>query len=297
MNNQIVRLWPVQEPVYWAGKYSTFKHGGAIERCIVSWLNHHQPTRKLVIPAIDGFVAYPPTLVQDTTGIRVLDFSKDDSKLAAYSEHKEDMFGILCSRNVKADNVLYLPLDDDIFERGLTAVLPQPPPWDSRKSTVFWRGGFSGHPFIRGDVVQALHGKPNTDVKLIPRWQWNHPVPQDHLAPEAPIETYMQHKYILIIDGGVIASSHQWVLGSGAVPIFVTHPENEWWCKKWLIDGYNCILVGYDMDLLKQKIQWLVENDDAAESIAFNARALAVTLFTPQFQKKVLEDELSALLV
>jgi hypothetical protein len=295
---EIKRLWPIHDTLYWCGKYSEFKHGAAIETFIQEWLQQNNPKWPFAIPALDGFVTHPQDLDKDQTGIRVLDFSSNDPKRADYEALKKQgtVFGILCTRNYKCRNLLYLPLDDDTFQKGLPAVLPPLPPWHTRKATAFWRGGFSGHPFIRGDVVKALLKEPNTDVKLIARWQWNHPVPQDHLGQEASTEVYLQHKYILIIDGGLIASSHQWVLGSGAVPIFVTHPDNHWWCKEWLIDGYNCIMSGYDLNLLKQKIQWLVANDEKAELIAKQAKATADRIFTPEFQKAYLNQELQRLL-
>lgn len=268
-----------------------------MEQYVLQWLQQNQPKRRLAIPAIDGFVQYPQDLPKDKSGIRVLDFS-DDFKTKQYEHLKAQdiVFGILCSRNWKNSKTLYFPLDDTIFSRGLRSILPPLPQWEDRIPTVFWRGGFSGHPFIRGDVVKALKDHPNTDVKLIQRWQWNHPVPQDLLAPEAPLETYVKHKYILIIDGGLIASSHQWVMGTGAVPIFVTHPDNHWWFKEWLIDGHNCILVGYDLDLLKIKLKWLLANDDKAKAIAANAKEFADRVFEPGFQQGYLRQELQRLL-
>lgn len=295
--HEIIKLWPLNDPVYWSGKYSEFKYNSAIENFINDYLKQNQPEKLFVIPSIDGFVNHPLTLEKDKTGIRVLDFSGSDPKMEEYGPYakKNAMFGILCSRNYNQKNVIYLPLDDAIFENGLTSVIPQPPSWESRKSIAFWRGGFSGHPFVRGDVVKVLHNYPNTDVKLIQRWQWNHPISPIHIGEEASTGTYMQHKYILIVDGGVIASSHQWVMGSGAVPIFVTHPDNNWWFKDYLEDGYNCIMVGYDMDLLKQKIDWLVANDDKAKEIAQNAKKLSDSIFTSEYQKQYLINELAKL--
>lgn len=176
-NHQIIKLWPLKDPVYWSGKHSELKYGGAIEAFINTWLQENNPTWSLAIPSIDGFVEYPQDLPKDQTGIRVLDFSATDPKRAEYESLKKQgtVFGILCSRSHKCSHALFFPMDDAIFEKGLSQVLPPLPSWKSRKSTAFWRGGFSGHPFIRGDVVKALHNEPNTDVKLIARWQWNHP--------------------------------------------------------------------------------------------------------------------------
>lgn len=74
---------------------------------------------------------------------------------------------------------------------------------------------------------------PHADVKLIR--QWTHHAP--HLGPEffsggrIPLTEFLRYKYILILDGAVISSAHMWPFGSGAVPLLVTHPDNDYWFK------------------------------------------------------------------
>jgi hypothetical protein len=279
-------------PSFWDGKYSKFTKGGAIQRFIEA----NTPSTTLVfIPICDGFVRDPPEMPRDTTGMNKLNFTKDEPrhqelesvKERAKQKSKRFIQCLLCTRNYSDPSTVLLPFDDEIFEKGLHL---QGPPWAHRKSVAFWRGGCSGQPFIRQTVVEALRDQ---NVKLIKRWHGNRSLSEAHFGNEASIQEYMNHKYILIIDGGVIASSHMWVFGSGSVPILVSHPENNFWFNEWLIPGVNCIHVGYDMNALKGAIKFLVENDDKAQEIAKRAKALADTIFTPKFQQMYLRQKLN----
>jgi hypothetical protein len=105
------------------------------------------------------------------------------------------------------------------------------------------------------------------------------------------IEQHFAYKYILIVDGNVIASSHQWVFGSGSVPIMVTHPGNGYWFQKYLEPMKNYVPVSYDLSDLDEKIEWLVAHDVEAREIADNALRLARTVLSSEFQKKYIDDE------
>jgi hypothetical protein len=279
-------------PSFWDGKYSKFTKGGAIQRFIEA----NTPSTTLAfIPICDGFVNDPPDMPRDTTGMNKLNFTKDDPrhqelksvKERAKQKSKRFIQCLLCTRNYSDPSTVLLPFDDEIFEKGLNL---QGPPWAHRKSMAFWRGGCSGQPFIRQTVVEALRDQ---NVKLIKRWHGNRSLSEAHFGNEASIQEYMNYKYILVIDGGVIASSHMWVFGSGAVPILVSHPENNFWFNEWLLPGINCIHVGYDMNALKDAIKFLVDNDDKAQEIAKRAKALADTIFTPKFQQEYLRQKLN----
>ena len=279
-------------PSFWDGKYSKCTKDGAIQKFIET---NTPSTTLALIPICDGFVNDPPDMPKDTTGMNKLNFTKDEPrhqeleslKQRAKQESKRFIQCLLCTRNYSDPSTVLLPFDDEIFEKGLHL---QGPPWAHRKPIAFWRGGCSGQPFIRQTVVEAL---PDHNVKLIKRWHGNRSLPENLFGNEASIQEYMNHKYILVIDGGVIASSHMWVFGSGAVPVLVSHPQNNFWFNQWLIPGVNCIHVGYDMTALKDAIKFLIENDTKAQEIAKRAKALADTIFTPKFQQMYLRQKLN----
>ncbi len=287
-------------PDVWNGKFSKCQRGGEIQQ----FLKAHGKSVLCIMPKCDGFVRDPIDLVPDRTGINKLNFTvTTDSRHKELEEFLKQgrpvLFALLCTRAYSDPRILYVPFDDEIFSKGLKQVLAPYTrlPWNERKSVAFWRGGCSGHPFIRGDVVKALLGNSHADVKFIRRWHWNHNLPAEAFdeGGEASPTQYMRHKYILILDGGVIASSHMWVFGSGAVPILVSHPDNRYWFHQWLIPGVNCISVGYDMDVLVRVISWLTNHDEEAKRIADAAQALADRIFSAEFQQAYLKSELERL--
>ena len=182
---------------------------------------------------------------------------------------------VLATRNVYHRDIMLLPFDDETFLNGLP--FKNLPKWSTRKSQVVWRGkNVDGS--IRS-AVQAL--ATNMDFKFTTYDKTNFLESIDQCA----------YKYILSIDGTCIGSSHQWVMGSGAVPILITNSGNNFWFKKHLVHKENCILI-HNLDDLLPAIAWLTENDSIAERVAKNALELAGRIFTPEFQRKYIDTEL-----
>ena len=109
------------------------------------------------------------------------------------------------------------------------------------------------------------------------------------------IDYQVTFKYILILDGACIASAHQWVFASGSVPIILSHPENNFWFKKYLKPGVHYVPVKYDMSDMEQTIEWLREHDDEAKQIAENARKFALEILSAEFQRGYLFEEVTRL--
>lgn len=232
-----------------------------------------------------------------------------------FEGYDQDMtLGVLCTRvqtldhPLKNTKLVMLPLDDNTFQFGLRRVLEAhapnlDTPWSERRPIVYFRGAKSP---LRQKVVEHLFDDKNADVRfsLTPdldintdnekyfdktfngRWQ--------------PIEIteFIKNKYILIIDGRLISSSYQWVFGSGSVPILVCHPMNNFWFKRFLIPFINYVPVTYpDVGKLNisETVQYLIDHDDIAEQIAKNALRLSQIIFSSEFQKQYVKDQLNAL--
>lgn len=202
--------------------------------------------------------------------------------------------GALCSR-IQRDSLVLLPLDDETFERGVFpgVVLPE---WNTRSPTLFWRGGASGYdvPSLRERVVKHLHTNPHADVKLTHWGGWEHGknIDECYFSSRCSIEEHFRYKYIPIIDGNCIASNHQWVFGSGAVPLMITHPDNDFWFKKYLSPMINYVPIQYDLSDLNERIEWLVTHDAESEQIAIAAKRFSDTIFSPAFQRDYLVSRL-----
>ena len=275
---------------FWNGPYSRCMVNGAIHNFVNSLIantNIH-----LKIPMSDG-------IVDRHEYNRLREEVKREPDALRIDNNDDLITGMLCSRYVTNKRALYLPLDDDTFQHGLNHVLSNihSPAWDSRIPKVFWRGGTSGYDrpmSTRVRVVNKLLNNINADVRIVrnndPRNE-NY-IPNSHFGDRCGLDKHFLHKYILIVDGNCIASNHQWVFGSGAVPIMVTHPHNDYWFKKYLKPMVNYVPIRYDLEDIDEKLQWLVDNDDKAQEIANNAMKLANTIFTPRFQQWYLRSEL-----
>ena len=198
---------------------------------------------------------------------------------------------MLCSRKIERTNLLLLPLDDDIFKMGLSYVLSNVkfPDWKDRHNLVVWRGGSSGfdRPSIRMMVVEYLYNNKYADVRFTPGgWPINdNIIPIEYFKNSMDIQAQVYYKYILIIDGNCIASNHQWVFGTGSVPIMVTHPDNNYWFKSYLKPMINYVPIKYDLSDLDEKLDWLVTHDNEARLIAQNALEFSNTVFNSEFQQ------------
>ena len=270
--NRIVRI-PPDLPVYWAGDYSICMPDGSIERFIRNHIATYTRRVDVQFARCDGITTYThqstafPTIV-----------------------------ALLAIRGVSHPSFALLPLDDETFDHGLVRLEPYKTDWSTKKPIAFWRGGASGQdrPTLRQQVTSALYYHPSSDVRIARSWGWENGkgIPDHHLTERCPIRDWFHYKYILIVDGYMIASNHQWVFGSGSVPIMVTHPNNDYWFKRYLKAGVHYISVSYDLSDINEKLDWLVSHDDEAHEIAKNAMHFAKTVFSPEFQRWHLRHEL-----
>jgi len=248
---------------YWAGDGSMCTKGGSIDRFVRECF----PGIEILTSDGVGLAGGANTLTKDYPNARYV--------------------GALCSR-IRRNNLILLPLDDDIFDHGLFPGV-EFPSWESRRSTVFWRGGASGYdrPSIRERVVRELHNVPHTDVKLTRwgGWENGKNIPDQDYGHRCHLFEHFNYKYIPIIDGNCIASNHQWVFGSGAVPLMISHPDNEVWFGRYIEPMVHYVPIAYDLSNLKERIEWLVTHDDDAKQIAQNAVSLARRIFSPDFQR------------
>lgn len=275
--------------VYWSGLYSECKLDGEIEACIASCIERIAMPVSVIFTQCDGFVG---GVTQSA-----LPGDRDYNQLeTCKTRGTYPIVAALCSRRMDRHNILHIPLDDTTFRLGLRAVLESivKPVWEERKDTVFWRGGASGldRPSIRTSVTAGLLDHPHTDVRLTKwqGWEESQGISETFFAERADLNEHCKHKYIMIIDGNCIASSHQWVFGSGAVPIMITHPDNEYWFRRHLTPMVNYVPIRYDLSDLKEQIDWLVANDDKAKEIARNAMLLSDTIFAPEYQMSYIDS-------
>lgn len=303
----IVRV-PPNVPLYWSGGYSSCMVGSAIEQYVLQAIRRRPEKISAIFTQSDGLIGqsefnrFLNELGHSNTGNTPAE--KEYATLEdSARQYTFPIICMLCTRQFSRKNTLLLPLDDDTFNRGLSTVLqPFPSPaWEQRKPIAFWRGGSSGcdRPMLRHRVLDVLFRHPSADVAFTPGG-WTHNdalIPSEYFKPErVSLAEHMKYKYILIVDGNCIASAHQWVFGSGSVPIMITHPDNDYWFKRFLKPMENYVPIKYDLSDLVEKLEWLVANDAKAKAIAEAAVQFANTIFTPEFQAAYVDSEINRIL-
>lgn len=280
----IVRATP--DDTYWDGGYSRMSVGGAIESYLAESLERQGLSLTIMIVKSDGVT---PTAVNPP------------AMTAEPICGPQTVAACLCTRGVSSpSSYLYLPHDDAIFQHGLAAVLsPFPrPAWEDRKPIAFWRGGASGveRPSLRTRVAKCLVDHPHADVRITPwgGWENGQEISPDLFAPRCDPSAFFQHKYVLIVDGNCIASSHQWTFGTGAVPILVSHPDNVFWFQRYLTPWVHYVPIRYDLSDLRETLDWLVSHDAEAKAIAEAASKLADRVFSPEGQRTYIDEVLAS---
>lgn len=299
---------PSKTHLYWAGGYSSCYPGSAIEQFIFECIRRHPTKASAIFTQSDGLIGQ-----EEYDKLTEMPGKNDHANTPAGKEFDKlinsnclgtrSILCMLCTRKFHRDNILLTPLDDDTFNRGLTEVLSTFPqiPWESKLPIAYWRGGSSGceKPTLRHRVVDKLFGRGNTDVKFTPGgWPENDAViPREYfVSNRTDLAEHFKYKYIFIIDGNCIASAHQWVFGSGSVPIMITHPDNDYWFKKFLKPMVHYVPIAYDLSDLDEKLEWLAQHDEEAKHIAGNAVAFSKAYFSSEFQKAYVYNEISRIL-
>jgi hypothetical protein len=287
--------------VYWDGDYSRCHVGKDIEAYLESAVRKSSLPLSCIVVKSDGLIGqaeYDPL-------VRRSDLLRPESQYTGLELQKTPgtypIVACLCSRGVDRSNLLHLPLDDDTFRLGLTRVLESVPrpAWEDRKPIAFWRGGASGaeRPLLRLRVATHLATHPHADVKLTPwgNWEAGQDIPPELFGARCDLAECFRHKYLFIVDGNCIASNLQWVFGSGAVPLLVTHPKNRYWFQPFLTPMVDYVPIAYDLSDLTEKLDWLVAHDAEAKQIAEAALALSERVFSPAFQRTFIDDALATI--
>ena len=273
---------------YWDGGYSRCCVGGAIERYVQEKLGQFDPSVSFVFVRSDGLVG------RKEYDRICTEYGRTPDALVPEETVQGDGVLCLCSRNTSRQSIL-LPLDDQAFEIGVEATLASfpKPAWEDREPIAFWRGGASGfdRPSLRHRVAQCLAGHPHSDVRITPwgGWEGGQTIPVELFAPRCSLQDHFRYKYLLIVDGNCIASNLQWVFASGAVPILVTHPSNQYWFKGDLLPMIHYVPVKYDLSDLRERIEWLVTHDAEAKTIAERAQLFARQSMSPEGQRRSID--------
>jgi hypothetical protein len=268
------------EGVLWDGFFSKAKFHGSIVKFIINYLKQINKSTILALIQHDGNI-------NDET----INFSKD-----FVTENDILIVGTLAQViEDKRLNYLYFPLDDNFFENGVHHYFQNIPLWNERKAIAYWRGGSSGgaKESARYRVVEKLLDYDKADAKITPwgGWENGKGIPDNFFDGRVHYTEFLKYKIFMIIDGNVIASNHMWGFASGCVPFIISNAKC--WFTEFLIPHVNYIPIQYDLSDLKEKIEWVINNDSEAEKIAQNALKFSREVFSSDFQKKYVIDKIN----
>lgn len=282
------------KPYRWGMPQSYCRSDGPIVTFVRTLASQINPNATVVIPACDGIAHAEASEGLTEAPTWRLDMAYPSQTRQELEALAPDMIGVLCTRNISDPRFVYLPLDDTTFISGLQGI-PMVP-WEEKASIAFWRGGTSGAPFVRKALVERTRTNPWCNIKFVDHYGARG-IDASDFAPAVGLDVFVRHKYIVVVDGAVISSSHQWVFGSGSVPILITHPLNTFWFKSHLKPWVNYVPISPSLAELEPTLQWLREHDGEAKRIAAAAMELAQTLFTPAYQQAYVTREMERVLV
>jgi hypothetical protein len=279
------------DDLLWAGLFSLAKSTGKISQFIQSCL----PTNTLfLLPRSDGNMnrlkdeKYHDA-VWETQIQPYIDYSKNDGR--------SFILGTLSQIYEEPDiKYIYLPLDDGIFEHGITNMLPREelPSWENRSSELCWRGGCNGgNPEnIRVRFTDKIHKiyNDNHNVKLTRYLGEGEEVPDHYFAGRVYYTEFFKHKIFFIVDGAVIASNHMYGFYSGCVPFMIS--QAKCWFSHLIEPYVHYIPIQFDLSNLIEQIEWVRNHDAEAKQIAENAMDFAETYFSSEYQKKYVKESI-----
>jgi hypothetical protein len=265
----------------WDGDFSKALPFGSIVQFVVNYLKQIDKNTLFLLTVSDG----------DITLDEINNNTKDYLS-------PEDTLIVSTLGQVKEDNdihYLYFPLDDDFFNNGVSYYFQNIPKWNERKAIAYWRGGcsgFNGKESVRCRVVGELLDYDKADVKLTRGWwEQGKGIPDSYLSDRVHYSEMLKYKIFMIIDGNCIASNHMWGFASGGVPFIISNAKC--WFIDFLTPFVNYIPIQYDLSDLKEKIDWVINNDSEAEQIAKNALQFSRDYFSSDFQKKYLIEKIN----
>ena len=284
----------IEGDVLWSGFFSVANKNGSIVNFIYECLKESTTTIFVCLKK-DGNITRHDINIYESI---------------AKKKGKKLVVGTLAQTFLEKISYIYLPLDDNIFSQGIDFIINEGAavPWSQRKSIAYWRGCCSGqdcynyfnatskyYNSVRYRVVKELYNYKYGDARLTNSWKEGKNIPQEYFGNQVYHPEFYKYKFFLIVDGNVIASNHMWGFASGAVPFLISNAEC--WFMPYITPFVHYIPIKYDLSDLKEKIEWIINNDREAEEIAKNAVNIARKIFSSEFQKNYIREKLHKLII
>jgi len=195
-----------------------------------------------------------------------------------FCDSKDDCSIILRSLNFDRHWKLYYnPPRDMLFEH--------------KKDVLFWRGVSTGSPDKPGSrfkLVEKWYNKRNyidigfSDI-VQNRYKWS----RYKKGKNVPPSVFLQHKYILSVEGNDKDSGLNWKLNSRSLVLMAKPRYQSWLMESKLQPGIHYVLLKDDFSDLDDKIKWCNNNQNACKWIIQNANFYMRQFSNPMLEKLI----------
>ena len=159
--------------------------------------------------------------------------------------------------------------------------------FSDKKDKLVWRGDSGGRPH-RINFVKKLWDHPLCDVgqtqKSVQDVPWQ--------KPKLSITQQLDYKFIFCIEGNDVATSLKWAMSSNSLVFSFKMKYETWYMEGKLKPGKHFVLIKDDLSDLEEKINYYIQNPNAAQKIIDNAQQ-----WVAQFKNKKREDAISVLVM
>lgn len=166
-------------------------------------------------------------------------------------------------------------------------------PWNSKRSTLIWRGSSSGQ---RRTVVEQYIDYPQDDIdvafsQVLKIHQGKLSQPDAHyLKQPKSIPQLLSYKYLLVLEGWGMASGLKWMLYSNSVVFMAPPTKTSWAMEEKLVPYVHYIPLWQNHSNLPQQLAWARDHDDECYQMVLHSRHYMERLVTSkQAQEETLE--------
>lgn len=148
-------------------------------------------------------------------------------------------------------------------------------PFSQKKNIIFWRGATTGEedkPGNRFDIVKKYFKKYDfIDVGYSGTCQGKEKKYSQYVLGSCDIPKFLEHKFILSLEGNDKDSGINWKLNSDCVVVMPKPRHTSWLMEDKLVPGYHYVLLKDDFSDLVEKYEWMMNHLDECKAIIKNA--------------------------
>lgn len=164
-------------------------------------------------------------------------------------------------------------------------------PFQEKKNILFWRGATTGEedrPGNRFDIVKMYYDKyPFIDVGYSGTCQGKEEMYSKYVKGGCDIKTFLEHKFILSLEGNDKDSGINWKLNSDCVVVMPKPRHTSWLMEDKLIPNYHYVLIKDDFSDLLEKYEWMMNHLDECKQIIQNANNYMIQFLDVEREERI----------